>query len=151
MVRHLLPAAFADVSDIWVMPRRRRVAVLLVGPVSTVIWAALATGLWAWTRPGSFIHLLGGAVMLASFLGVWVSLNPVGGYDGSEVLSEWLEVPDLHRRALNYGWAKLRGRPQPSPPPRVGRIFWGYSLGVLVYNLAVLALVLVLLIRSVLS
>lgn len=150
MMRHLLPAAFADVSDIWLMPRKKRVLVLLAGPVSTVVWGALATGLWAWTRAASFPHLLGGAVMLASFVSAWVSLNPVGGYDGSEVLSEWLEVPNLHRQALSYTWARLRGRAQPNPPLRERKIFWGYSAGVLFYNLAVVALVLFLLLRSVL-
>jgi putative peptide zinc metalloprotease protein len=146
MMRHLLPAAFADVSAVSLLPVRARVAVFAAGPASTALWAALATALWAWSDPGSFFYLLGAAVMVAAFLSVWTSLNPVGGYDGTEILSEWLGVPGLHRRALGYCWSRIRGRPVQAPREE-GRIFWVYGALVLVYNILVLALIGLLLLR----
>ncbi len=140
MVRRFLPAAFADVSAVGFFPARARRAVFVAGPASTALWAALATALWAWTRPASFPHLLGAAVMLASFLSVWVNLNPVGGYDGSELLADLLGIPDLHRRALGYLWGRLRGRPV-SVPPRERRLLGLYSGTFLWYHGVVVALI----------
>ncbi len=143
MVRHLLPAAFADVSDVWSLPRRARVAVFLAGPASTAVWAALAMGVWVVTPYGSLVHLWAGALLLAGLLTTLVSLNPVAGYDGSEVLAEWLQVPDLHRRALRYGWTRLRGRP-PAVPARERAVLGWYSVAFLLYNVGVVALIVVL-------
>jgi putative peptide zinc metalloprotease protein len=142
MVRHLLPAAFADVSDVWALPRRARVAVFLAGPASTAVWASLAMGVWVVTPYGSIVHLWAGALMLAGVLTTLIGLNPVAGYDGSEVLAEWLELPDLHRRALAYGWGLLRGRP-PQASPRERRVLGRYGLAFLLYNVLVVALILV--------
>ena len=85
--------------------------------------------------------------MLACFFSLFVSLNPLAGYDGSEVLAEWLGVPGLHRRALSYCWARLRGRPHPRIPPRQSGLFWGYGLAVFLYNLAIVVLLSILLLR----
>lgn len=142
MVRHVLPAAFADVSDVYSFPPGARTAVFLAGPASTVVWAALAAALWAWTPPASPLHLLGAGVMLLSLLGLVVGLSPVAGYDGSEALSEWLSVPNLHRRALRYCVERLRGRLPQDTSPRERRLFCGYGLAFLAYNIAVIGLVL---------
>ncbi|MBN1483603.1 MAG: hypothetical protein JXA37_02680 [Chloroflexia bacterium] len=140
MLQHLLPAAFADVSDVWSMPRRRRLAVFLSGPASTAAWAALFTLLWAWSRPGTVPHLLAAAVMTAAYWSAFVSLNPLSGYDGAAVLAELLEVPQLHRCALQYSWARLRGRPLPQVSPRERTLFARYTLAVILYHLTVLLL-----------
>lgn len=147
MLRHLLPAAFADVSAVWSMPRRARIGVFLAGPASTALWAAGATLLWAWTAPGSLVHLVGLAVLVASLLSLWVGINPVSGYDGTEVVSEWLRLPHLHRRALRYCWAALRRRPLPRVSPRERRIFCIYAISALLYNVAVVALIVALLLK----
>lgn len=140
MVRHILPAAFADISDVYSFPPKDRAAVFLAGPASTALWTALAAVLWAWTPPASSIHLLGAGIMLASLLGLVVGLSPVSGYDGSEALAEWLSVPNLHRQALRYCVERLRGRSPQDIPPRQRRLFWGYGLAFLAYNVALLGL-----------
>lgn len=145
MLRHLLPAAFADVSDVWALPRGARTAVFLSGPASTALWAALATGVWAWTRPASFPHLLAAAVMLAAYYSTLVSLNPLAGYDGTEVLAEWLGRPGLHQRALTYCWGRLRGQRVPQAPTREHTLYWAYGLAVALFNVALIALLLVVL------
>ena len=110
MIRHFLPAAFADVSDLYFLPARARIAVYLAGPASTLAWAGMAVAVWAFWPAGSYVHLIGGAVGLVATINGLVGLNPVAGYDGSEALGEWLAVPGLHRRALGYWWDRLRGR-----------------------------------------
>jgi putative peptide zinc metalloprotease protein len=139
MLKHLLPAAFADVSDVWALPRQARIGIFLAGPASTVLWAAASTALWAWTPAGSWAHLGLATVMLVIWYSLLVGLIPVTGYDGSEVLAEGLRIPDLHRRALGL----FRGdRAQlAAAPPRERRILWGYAVGFLVYNVVVMALI----------
>jgi putative peptide zinc metalloprotease protein len=139
MVHHLLPAAFADVSDVWTLPRASRIGVFLAGPASTALWAAAATALWSCTPAGSWVHVGLAAVMLAIWYSLLVGLVPVAGYDGSEVLGEWLRVPNLHRRALGLfgaGRTELAGA-----APRERRILQGYAAGFVAYNLAVVTLI----------
>jgi putative peptide zinc metalloprotease protein len=152
MIRHGLPAAFADVSDVHFLPRRARVAVYLAGPLSTLGAAALAAlaalGAAGALGPGpaALPALLALLAALAALSGL-VALCPVAGYDGSEALAEWLGVPDLHRRAL----AALRGRRPASEDtlPAVDadrrRLLAAYGVGFLAYNVAAAALVVALL------
>jgi putative peptide zinc metalloprotease protein len=137
MIYHFLPAAFADVSDLYMLPAQARVAVYLAGPASTLAWAGLAVAVWALWPPGSYVHLIAGAVALVAMINGLVGLNPVAGYDGSEALAEWLAVPGLHRRALGYWWGRLRRRPGSAPAGRE-RLFVWYGAGFAVYNLAVI-------------
>jgi len=139
MVRHFLPAAFADVSDLYMLPTQARIAVYLAGPASTLAWAGLAVTVWAFWPVASYVHLIAGAVALVAMINGLVGLNPVAGYDGSEALGERLAVPGLHRRALGYWWDRLRGRDVPTPPEV--RLFRWYGLGFLVYNLVVLVVI----------
>ncbi len=140
LVRHLLPAAFADVSDIWSLSRRARVGVFLAGPASTGFWAAAAAALWLAAPPASWPHLLGAALLLLALYSALVGLVPVAGYDGSEILAEWLGRPGLHRESLAYAAAWLRGR-APALPSAARRVYLAYAAAALLYNAAMLALV----------
>ncbi len=139
MVRHFLPAAFADVSDLYLLPQQARITVYLAGPAVTMAWAGLATLVWDLTPAGSYVHLIAGAVALVTSLNALTGLVPVAGYDSSEALGEWQGVPNLHRRALTYCWARLRRRPVAAPDGHA-RLFVWYGLGFVVYNLAMIAI-----------
>ena len=139
MIRHGLPAAFADVSDLYLLPKRARIAVYLAGPASTLFWAGLAAAAWAILSVPNYVHLAAGAVALVASINSLTGLVPVAGYDGSEALGEWLGVPNLHRRALSYCWARLRGRPVAGPAGH-SRLFIWYGLGFVVYNIAMIGL-----------
>ena len=136
MIYHFLPAAFADVSDLYILPVRARIAVYLAGPALTLAWASAAVAVWAFWPAASYVHLVGGGVALVAMINGLVGLNPVAGYDGSEALAEGLAVPSLHRRALGYWWDRLRGR-DVSTPPEV-RLFWWYGAGFAVCHVVVL-------------
>ena len=138
MIYHFLPAAFADVSDLYVLPAQARIAVYLAGPASTLAWMGLAAAVWAFWPAGSYVHLIAGAVALVAMINGLVGLNPVAGYDGSEALGERLGVPGLHRRALGYWWDRLRGRAS-SVPAGHKRLFVWYGAGFVVYNLVMAA------------
>lgn len=140
MVRHLLPAAFADVSDVWMFPRRARVGVFLAGPAATAFWAGGAAALWLAAPPGSWPHLLGAGLLLLALYSTLAGLVPVAGYDGSEILAEWLGRPGLHRQALGYVGERLRRRPPALPAP-TRRIYLAYAAAALLYNAAMLVLV----------
>lgn len=144
MLQHFLPAAFADVSDVALMPRRSRIAVFLAGPAAGTLWPALGSILWACAPPGTWPHLYGALLLLAGLWSLVVGLCPVAGYDGSEVLAEVLGLPDLHRRALHYLWTRLRRRPA-ALSARERRIFRVYVGVFLFYNIAMLVLIALLL------
>ena len=142
MIRHFLPAAFADVSDLYFLPARARIAVYLAGPASTLACAGLATAVWALWPAGSYVHLIAGALALVASLDGLIGLNPVAGYDGSEALAERLAVPNLHRRALGHWLNRLRGRPDPVPTVQ-RRLFLWYGLGFVTYNLVAIGVILI--------
>jgi len=109
-------------------------------------WAGLAAAAWAILPVPNYVHLAAGAVALVASINSLTGLIPVAGYDGSEALGEWLGVPGLHRQALAYGLARLRRRPVAAPGGHA-RLFIWYSLGFVVYNLAMIGIVAALILR----
>ncbi len=141
MVQRLLPAAFADVSDIWSLPRTARVAVFMAGPASMAFWLALFAALWAWAPLPAALHLFTFLLLLSGLFSLAGALSPVAGYDGSEVLAEWLQLPDLHRRALTY-WRRRLRRAATANSRREERVFQWYGGAFLLYNIVMAGLLL---------
>jgi len=115
MIRHFLPAAFADVSDLYLLSKRARIAVYLSGPAMTLTWASVAVVVWAQPALDSYVHLIAGVVGLVAMINGLGGLIPVAGYDGSEALANgWGCRPAPPGAELLLG----RLRRARSPPPR---------------------------------
>jgi len=126
-----LPAFFVDTSDIWMAPKRARLAVSWAGPYSELILGGL-TSISAW--------LLGPTVMgnvlfkfaLLLYLGAFLNLNPLLELDGYYLLMDWLEVPMLRRRSFAFIrdrlLAKLRRHEAFAPEERLFTWFGLFSL-----------------------
>lgn len=99
----LLPSFFADVSEIWRFPRRRRMVVDLGGvyfqELSFVVFALLGyyTGAPEFFAVCYFIDLM-----------AWFNLNPIFRFDGYWLLVDYLAIPNLYRQALGYLWHRIR-------------------------------------------
>jgi putative peptide zinc metalloprotease protein len=111
MIYYGLPAAFVDTSDIWLAGRRARILTSLAGPVCDLTvgsLAAIAAALLPVGAAGDAAYKLA----VASYLAALCNLNPLLELDGYYMLSDWLALPNLRRRALAFIsgplWQKLR-------------------------------------------
>jgi hypothetical protein len=96
-----MPAFFVDTSDIWMEPRRPRLLVSWAGPYSGFFLGALSSLLiFAIPNPaiaGWFFQFAFTCILLS-----FVNLNPLLLWDGYYLLMDWLEMPMLRQRALNF-------------------------------------------------
>ena len=103
MIYYGMPAFFVDTVDVWLEPRRRRMAVSWAGPHSELIVAGLCSLLaLGIADPAS---LIGGLLFKAAFLAyfsVFLNLNPLLELDGYYILSDWLGIPMLRRRSFAF-------------------------------------------------
>lgn len=105
------PMAYTDTNEVWKLAdRRQRLAVASAGIVTELSLAAWATALWGILPEGMPKAL---AFMLATT--VWVATlavnsSPFMRFDGYFLLSDWLDIPNLHGRAFALARWDLRER-----------------------------------------
>jgi putative peptide zinc metalloprotease protein len=99
-----------------------------------MVLASVAAVVWWATEPGTFVSDVALAVFLiGGIASVLLNMNPLIPLDGYYALSDWLEVPNLRRRAFdNLSWllkTKVLGLEAPMPPAneREQRIFFLYG------------------------
>ena len=105
---YFLPGFFCNVSDAWLFPeRKRRIWVSFAGTfiqifvwaASTLLWRVIDTETWF----SDFLVL----VMADSGITALFNLNPLIKLDGYYMLVDWLEIPNLRRKAFAYVWSRL--------------------------------------------
>jgi multidrug efflux pump subunit AcrA (membrane-fusion protein) len=157
MLLYFSPALYCNTNDAWTFEKRaHRLWVTFAGPWIQLVIAAVAALAWVLTEPTSFIHRLAFlGVLTGGILSVLANLNPLIPLDGYYALSDWLEIPNLRRRAFNYcGWlAKtyllgMTVNPPPTTPRerRVFRIYGGLALAYSVFLIVISLLWLILVI-----
>jgi putative peptide zinc metalloprotease protein len=106
-----LPAAFVDTTDIWLQGKRARLAVTWAGPYSGLFLGGLSSIcmlLW----PNGILNPLLFQFAFLTYLNVLFNLNPLLELDGYYLLMDWLEIPMLRRRSLDFIrtglWQKLK-------------------------------------------
>lgn len=121
----LWPVAYTDTTEVWKLPSaRQRMAVAGAGIGAELVIATWATLAWLWLPPGS---LSDGAFLASST--TWISTllvnaSPFMRFDGYFLLSDAVEMPNLHRRAFALARWNLReilfglGEPAPEAFPR---------------------------------
>lgn len=111
MIYFGLPAFFVDTSDIWMEPKGPRIQTSLAGPYSNLLVGSLAS-LIMFASPSPFVSDVLFQLAAWSYLGVFINLNPLLELDGYFVLVDWLEMPLLRKRSLEFVqhrlWEKLR-------------------------------------------
>jgi len=139
----LYPVLYTDVSEAWKLPsRRQRLAVGAAGVAAELALAAFALLAWSFLPDGP---LRSACFLLAAtswVLTVAVNVSPFMRFDGYYLLSDWLDMPNLHERsfALARWWFRERllgaGDPPPERLPPARRRFlvafaaatWAYRL-----------------------
>ncbi len=111
MIYYGMPAFFVDTVDIWLEPKRRRVAVSWAGPHSELIVAGLCSLLALWiASPTSLVGALLFKVAFLGYFSVFINLNPLLELDGYFILSDWLGIPMLRQRSFAFIREELPGK-----------------------------------------
>ena len=146
LIMYFMPCLYCNVSDAWLFRERsKRLWVTFAGGYFQLFLWSLAVFVWRVTLPGTFPNYLSFIVVTYSGVETLFNFNPLIKLDGYYLLSDWLEIPNLHERGVNRFKSILRcrlwGAPQPDPAPR-GGILFAYGLCSWVYSLAFLLLML---------
>jgi putative peptide zinc metalloprotease protein len=107
----LLPMAYTDTNEVWKLDnRQQRLNVAAAGVVTELIVAMWATLAWVLLPEGTLKAM---AFVLATT--TWIATlainaSPFMRFDGYFLLSDWLDMPNLHSRAFALARWDLRER-----------------------------------------
>jgi putative peptide zinc metalloprotease protein len=141
----MVPVLYTDTTEAWKVPgRAERLRIGAAGMLTELALAALATLAWSVLPDGP---LRAGAFLLATttWIGtLTINASPFMRFDGYFLLSDWLDMPNLHDRAFAFGRWWMRERlfgfhdPQPEPCALERRRFLiAFSFATWLYRLVV--------------
>jgi putative peptide zinc metalloprotease protein len=149
MLLYFMPAFFCNVNDAWSFEKRsHRLWVSFAGGWIQLVAATLAAIVWLVTEPGTLVNGL--ALFIAAVGGgltLLVNYNPLIPLDGYYALLDWLEIPNLRARSLQYSGAVVKRAllrldvPVPPVTDRERRIFLAYGISAAVYSTLLLGFV----------
>jgi putative peptide zinc metalloprotease protein len=105
-----LLAASVDTTDMWMEPdRSHRMAVSWVGPYSNLILGAICSlGILIVPWPQADVVLT--SLATVNYLLFFTNLTPLLEWDGYYMLMDYLEIPCLRKRSLDFVRNNLRGK-----------------------------------------
>lgn len=97
----LWPVAYTDTTETWKLDDKyKRLRVACAGVATELAIAAWATALWALLPDGAPRNLMFLLATTTWISAVLVNFNPLMRFDGYFILSDWLDIPNLHDRAF---------------------------------------------------
>ncbi|OGB34357.1 MAG: secretion protein HylD [Burkholderiales bacterium RIFCSPLOWO2_12_FULL_61_40] len=157
----MFPVAYTDTNEVWKLANRhQRLAVAAAGVVTELVvaaWATLAWGLLPEGLPKSIAFMLATTTWIATLA---INTSPFMRFDGYFLLSDWLDMPNLHSRSFALARWDLRERlfGLGVPPPEyfsrkrhIGLVLFAYATWIyrLVIFLGIAALVYAFFIKAV--
>ena len=132
-----VPAPYVDASSAWSLPSKwQRILVGAGGMIFELFVAAVCAFIWTYTDPASLTSKLAyNTMFIASVTTILFNANPLLRYDGYYILSDWLEIPNLRQKSMDYSLGLIKRHvfriksPIPLPPP-------GQRVWLLVYAIA---------------
>lgn len=139
----LMPMLYTDTNEAWKLaPKKQRLTIASAGMLSELALAAIATLLWSFLPDGP---LRAAAFLLATttwIMTLAINVSPFMRFDGYFILSDWMNMPNLHSRSFAMGrwWLRERlfgwGDPVPEVfSPRRHTFLIAFAFGVWVYRL----------------
>jgi putative peptide zinc metalloprotease protein len=95
------PAFYVESSDSLMMEPRKRVLQAFAGPYAQSIGAGLASIL-AWAYPQWVVSETLYRYTVLAYLNIFLNLIPLLELDGYYMLSDWLRIPDLRPRSMEF-------------------------------------------------
>lgn len=145
MLLYFTPAFYCNVSDAWLFPEKsKRLWVTFAGAYFEIFLWALATLTWRLTDPDTALNYAALVVMATSGIKTLFNLNPLIKLDGYYLLSDYLEIPNLRRRAFSYlgagikRWWGMAIQEIKEATPRERRIYLIYGLLAGAYSFSLL-------------
>jgi putative peptide zinc metalloprotease protein len=94
------PIPYMDATASWSFRSRwQRALVGAAGMIVEIFVASLATFVWVSTSPGTIHSLAYNMMLVASVSTVLFNANPLLRFDGYYILSDLLDIPNLHQRS----------------------------------------------------
>lgn len=142
----LMPCFYCNVSDAWLFREKsKRLWVTFAGGYFELFLWALAVFAWRLTSPATLLNYLAFVMLSVCAVRTLFNFNPLLRLDGYYLLSDWLEMPNLQKRALGECKAEVRrmlwGAPPPAAEPR-RKLLFCFGLATWLYALAFLAVIL---------
>ncbi len=107
----LWPMLYTDTSESWrLKDRRERLAIASAGIASELVLAGLATLLWSIAPPGDLRQALFFLATTAWIISLGINASPFMRFDGYFILSDILDLPNLHERSFAIARTWLRNR-----------------------------------------
>lgn len=125
-----VPAPYVDASSAWSLPSKwQRILVGAGGMIFELFVAAICAFVWLQTNPNTLVNQLAyNTMLIASVSTVIFNANPLLRYDGYYMLSDWLEIPNLRQKSMDYSLGLIKRHvfrvKSPNPLPPVGQRFW---------------------------
>jgi putative peptide zinc metalloprotease protein len=106
------PAFFVDTSDMWLAPKRARIVTSWAGPFSSILIASVCSIAAAVAAPPPDLLVRKYLFSAASicYLSALMNLNPLLELDGYFMLVDYLEIPRLRQKALDFVKVELPKR-----------------------------------------
>ncbi len=97
------PLPYIDATSSWSFRSRwRRALVGASGMMAEIFVAALAAFYWAYSAPGTWNSIAYNMMVIASVSTVLFNGNPLLRFDGYYILSDLLDIPNLHTRSTRH-------------------------------------------------
>ncbi len=141
------PLPYMDATASWAFrSRSQRALVAGAGMIVEIFVAAIAALVWANTGPGTLHSLAYNMMFIASVSTVLFNINPLLRFDGYYILSDLLDIPNLHQRAgqqlSHLAERYLFGRTQSkSPTASLREASWltGFGIASHIYRVVIFA------------
>lgn len=149
MLIYFQPAFFCNVNDAWTFPdRSARLWVTAAGSWIQLVVAGIAAIVWWAAASGTLVSQVAlVAMVIGGATTVLANANPLIPLDGYYALSDYLEIPNLRKRAFGHlAWLVKRhvlrlAVPQPPADARERKVFVIYGTLAFVYSATILLLI----------
>ncbi len=97
------PIPYMDATSSWALRSRwKRALIGAAGMIVEIFVAGVAAFVWAWTSPGTLHSLAYNMMFIASVSTVLFNGNPLLRFDGYYILSDLLDIPNLHTQSSQH-------------------------------------------------
>lgn len=111
MLLMLTPLPYVDVSASWAFrDRYQRALVDSAGMLMDLLVGAVATIIWAYTPPGTANELAYNLMFSTAIYTFLFNINPLMRFDGYYILSDLIQIPNLHEQSkrMFQRWWRMR-------------------------------------------